>query len=103
MLRIDSARTVLDVVEPYPVLIRDGSKVTHVREICRRTGVDVGALLFFDDSYADIVHVERLGATAVHCAGRLGVTDGRFAEGLRRYAELQKACAARSSRADHTS
>jgi magnesium-dependent phosphatase-1 len=91
MLRIDRARTVLDVVEPCPVIFRDGSKASHVREICRRTGVTADRVLFFDDSFADVMDVERLGATAVHCAGGLGMTDARFAEGLRRYAEHPRA------------
>ena len=87
MIHVDDSRTLSDVIGKSPIIIRDGCKSSHVREIARRTGVGFDSILFFDDSYPDVVKVEGLGATAVHCARSEGVTDELFAEGMRRYAE----------------
>ena len=85
MLRIDSERNVESVVSPWPVVIRDGSKVTHLREIHHRTDIAFESMLFFDDNLRDVTNVEQLGCTTVHCGGGRGITDALFDEGLARW------------------
>ena len=86
LLKTDESRTVWDVVHPSPIIIRDGSKVQHIREIGRQADVQYSDMLYFDDSYADVVQVEKLGVVAVHCPAGDGLTDPLFTEGLARFA-----------------
>ena len=85
MLRVDGDTTFESVVSPSPILIRDGSKAEHVREIHRRTSVEFDEMLFFDDNVHDVARVEQLGCTVVHCAGGRGLTEALFDEGLARW------------------
>ena len=84
MIRVDAHSTVLSIVSPSPVIIRDGSKAGHIREIEKRTDIAASGMLFFDDNAADIAQVAQLGATAIHCPH--GLTDACFAEGLETFA-----------------
>ena len=85
LLQVDSSgRTVMDVVGAYPIVIRDGSKDLHLREVSRRSGISVCDMLFFDDSERDVLAVERLGCPAVHCSNGQGLTLELLEEGLRR-------------------
>ena len=85
-------RTVADVIGSGPVVIRDGPKPNHLREIQRQSGVPVERMLFFDDDRADVRRAEAIGCTAVHTAaldrrrGRCGLTDEHFRDGMRRHA-----------------
>ena len=88
MLHVDASRTVASVLGAEPlIVIRDGSKACHVREISKRAGVPLDSMLYFDDSYTDILTVEQLGVTVMHCPDSLGVTDAVFREGLLRHAK----------------
>ena len=87
LLRVDESRTLAAVVGSSPIVITDGAKASHLREISKRAQVPFEDMLFFDDSYADILHVEHeLGCTAVHCPRSQGLTDEVFHEGLERHA-----------------
>jgi len=86
LLRVDESRTLAAVVGSSPIVITDGAKASHLREISKRAQVPFEDMLFFDDSYKDILHVEQLGCTAVHCPRSQGLTDEVFHEGLERHA-----------------
>ena len=85
MLRVDPERTVLQVVAPSSVVIRDGKKSVHVRELQRRTRVAYEDMLFFDDNAADVAEVALLGVTTVHCGDGRGLTSSHFDDGLARF------------------
>ena len=93
-LRISPERTLASVA--VPVVLRDGSKAIHVREIVRRRHplIPLNAILFFDDNRADVLAVERLGCTACHCPHREGVTDAVFDRGLMLHAEKLRSAVA---------
>ena len=79
------ALTARDVIGAAPIVIRDGSKRTHIREICRRAGLPLDRkIVFFDDTLADCREVEALGVTAVHCED--GLTVPLLLDGARRAA-----------------
>ena len=79
------ALTARDVIGGAPIVIRDGSKRTHIREICRRAGLPLDRkIVFFDDKLADCREAEELGVTAVHCED--GLTVPLLLEGARRAA-----------------
>lgn len=84
-LKVDDERTVMDVVGDMPLIMRDGCKASHVRSLARMTQVPFGEMLYFDDCYPDVCHVENLGVTAVHTLD--GLTSALFKDGLRRYTE----------------
>ena len=81
-----SAATRLFASADAAILIRDGRKDGHVRELASRAGVPVEEILFFDDAPHDCAAVERLGARAVHCPRRAGLTAALLEEGLARFA-----------------
>tara|TARA_B110001452_G_scaffold17976_1_gene14643 strand:- start:205 stop:819 length:615 start_codon:yes stop_codon:yes gene_type:complete len=100
LLRVEpGGRTVADVVGRGPVVIRDGPKPNHLREIERQSGVPLERMLFFDDDRADVERAEAIGCTAVHVAaldrrrGRCGLTDEHFRDGMRRHAARWAAAA----------
>mmetsp|Transcript_15491 Transcript_15491/g.39997 ORF Transcript_15491/g.39997 Transcript_15491/m.39997 type:complete len:217 (+) Transcript_15491:994-1644(+) len=85
MLHIDQSRTIGSVLGAAPlVVIRDGSKVLHVRECAQRANVALESILFFDDNLSDVARVQELGVTAIHCP--CGITDELFSHGLRTHA-----------------
>ena len=87
MLRLDDTRTLADVIGQSPVVLRDGPKSLHLREIAARTSVPFDRMLYFDDSYSDLLHAEELGVMAVHCPASHGVARDLFCEALQRFAE----------------
>jgi magnesium-dependent phosphatase 1 len=90
MLRVsdddaEEGLTASDVIGAAPIVIRDGSKRTHLREICHRAGLPLDRkIVFFDDKLADCREVEELGVTAVHCED--GLTVPLLLDGARRAA-----------------
>ena len=96
LLRLeDGGRTAADVIGP--VVIRDGPKPNHVREIHRQTQVPFERMLFFDDHADDCRRVEALGCTSVYVPardkrrGQCGLTEELYRDGLSRYAGLVEA------------
>ena len=90
MLRVSDddaevALTARDVIGGAPIVIRDGSKRTHLREICRRVDLPLDRkIVFCDDKLADCREAEELGVTAVHCED--GLTVPLLLDGARRAA-----------------
>lgn len=80
LLRVDSKRTVADVVGDSPVVIQGGSKTKHLRHIAHETGVPLREMIFFDNERSNIQEVEKLGVTCVYCPR--GLKDGVYRDGL---------------------
>ena len=94
LLRVDAERAVVDVITRTPpiVVIRDGAKTNHLREVVRQVeaaeeGVAFEDVLFFDDSLPDCLAAEKaLGVVAIHCKREQGFTVELLEEGLDRFA-----------------
>jgi len=76
-LKVDQTRTVADcIVDPKNnIIIRDGSKKLHVKEISQKMGIQPRDMLFFDDRKKDVMEVMELGAVAVLCPYGLMMDD----------------------------
>ncbi len=49
-----------------PVEIYKGSKSGHLREIARKTGIDLGEMVFFDNEPGNCRDVANIGVTSVY-------------------------------------
>ena len=67
----------------------------QIKDVAHRTDVKVSDMLFFDDNYEDVLHVHRLGATAIQCADK---TKGLTLELLDKGFELHAAAVESSSK-----
>ena len=84
MIKVDSKRTVADVIGTMPVEIFAGSKRAHFLEIHEKTNIPLPAMLFFDNERGNIEQVSQMGPTCVYCPQ--GMTEAVFREGLKRHA-----------------
>ncbi|KAF8656135.1 hypothetical protein AX16_002737 [Volvariella volvacea WC 439] len=74
-----SAITFFNQQEIYP-----GSKITHFKEIRKKTGIPYAEMLFFDDEHRN-AEVEKLGVT--FCLVTEGVNNRSFERGLELWRE----------------
>jgi len=80
LLRVDSKRTLADVVGGAPVVIQGGTKTKHLKHIAHESGVPLSEMLFFDNERTNIQEVEKIGPTCCYCPR--GFKDGVFRDGL---------------------
>ena len=67
MIKVDSKRTVADVIGTMPVEIFAGSKRAHFLEIHEKTNIPLPAMLFFDNERGNCRDVAPIGVTCVYC------------------------------------
>jgi len=85
LIRVDEARTVLDVIDGPVVVMGGGTKRHHFRKIQAVTGVRFEDMVFYDDVGRHVVDVSGLGVTAVRCP--VGLNVEKLVEGLHKHGE----------------
>ena len=83
MIKVDSKRTVADVIGTMPVEIFAGSKRAHFLEIHEKTNIPLPAMLFFDNERGNLIDVAPMGVTCAWVPE--GVTAAAWASSLERF------------------
>ena len=83
MIKVDSKRTVADVIGTMPVEIFAGSKRAHFLEIHDKTNIPLPAMLFFDNERGNIMDVASIGVTCCYVPD--GVTQEAWELALDRF------------------